>query len=58
MGAPTPLQGMLVVDEQKLTQLPDIDIARLFRNGSLSLINAHLLSLRNLGGLVDRKAGK
>jgi len=49
---------MLVVDEQKLNQMPDIDIVRLFRNGSLALINAHLLSLRNLGILVDRKGGK
>jgi len=52
------LNGMLVVDEQKLNQMPDIDIVRLFRNGSLALINAHLLSLRNLGILVDRKGGK
>jgi hypothetical protein len=49
------LNGMLVVDEQKLTQLPDIDIVRLFRNGSLALINAHLLSIRNLKGLMERK---
>lgn len=49
------LNGMLVVDEQKLSQLPDSDIARLFRSGSLALIHAHLLSLRNLTRLVERK---
>jgi hypothetical protein len=52
------LNGMLVVDEQKLIQLPDIDIVRLFRSGMLALINAHLVSLRNLGVLINRKAGR
>lgn len=52
------LNGMLVVDEQKLTQLPDSDIVKLFRSGLLALIHAHLLSLRNLGGLIDRKSEK
>lgn len=52
------LNGMLVVDEQKLAQLPDTDIVKLFRSGQLALIQAHLLSLRNLGGLIDRKSGK
>ena len=50
------LNGMLVVDEQKLTQLPDIDIVKMFRNGQLAMIHAHLLSLRNLGVLIERKA--
>jgi len=50
------LSGMLVVDEAKLAQLPDTDIVRLFRSGALALINAHLISLRNLGALLDRKA--
>jgi hypothetical protein len=49
------LNGMLVVDEQKLTMLPDIDIVKLFRSGNLALIHAHLLSLRNLHGLLERK---
>lgn len=52
------LNGMLVVDEQKLAQLPDMDVVRLFRNGSLALISAHLLSLRNLGALLDRKTAR
>jgi len=49
------LNGMLVVDEQNLSQMPDTDILRLFRGGSLSIIHAHLLSLRNLKGLMERK---
>jgi hypothetical protein len=56
-GRSYPLKGMLVVDEQKLTQLPDSDIVKLFRSGQLALIHAHLLSLRNFGVLIDRKAG-
>lgn len=50
------LNGMLVVDEPRLAQLPDADIVRLFRGGMLALINAHLISLRNLDVLIDRKA--
>ncbi len=49
------LNGLLVVDEQKLTELSDSDILTLFRNGGLALIHAHLLSLRNLDILIDRK---
>jgi len=52
------LNGMLVVDEQKLAKLPDTDIVRLVRSGAMALITAHLVSLRNLGVLIDRKAGR
>jgi hypothetical protein len=52
------LKGMLVVDEQKLSQLPDAEIVRLFRSGALALIQAHLVSLRNLDALMDRKTKK
>jgi hypothetical protein len=52
------LNGMLVVDEQRLAQLPDSDIVKMFRNGTLALIHAHLLSIRNLSGLVDRKQSR
>lgn len=57
-GSSYALNGMLVVDEQKLNQLPDSDIVRLFRNGSLALIHAHLLSLRNLGRLIECKVAR
>ena len=52
------LNGMLVVDEQRLTQLPDTDIVRLFRGGMLGLIHAHLLSLRNLDRLPALKQSR
>lgn len=57
-GRSYPLKGMLVVDEQKLAQLPESDIIKLFRSGQLAMIHAHLLSLRNFGVLIDRKAGR
>jgi hypothetical protein len=55
-GRSYPLKGMLVVDEQKLSQLPDADIIKLYRSGQLAMIHAHLMSLRNFGVLIDRKA--
>ncbi len=55
-GRSYPLKGMLVVDEQKLSQLPDTDIIKLYRSGQLAMIQAHLMSLRNFGILIDRKA--
>ena len=50
------LNGMLVVDEQKLTRMADADLVKLFRNGSLALVYAHLLSLRNFTTLMNLKA--
>ena len=50
------LNGMLVVDEQKLTQMADVDIVKMFRNGSMALVYAHLLSLRNFNVLLALKA--
>ena len=57
-GRTYPLNGMLVVDEEKMKQLPDSDIVKLFRNGTLALIHAHLFSLRNLNALIALKAKK
>ena len=54
-GRTYPLNGMLVVDEEKLTQLPDSDVVTLFRSGAVALIHAHLFSLRNLNTLIERK---
>lgn len=51
------LNGLLIVDEQQLAQLPDSDIVKLFRSGALALIHAHLLSLRNIDRLLQLKAG-
>ncbi|NTU57885.1 MAG: SapC family protein [Chlorobiaceae bacterium] len=49
------LNGMHMVDEQKFAELSDDEVAHMFRNGTLPLIYAHLLSMRNLQELVERK---
>ncbi|NTW52070.1 MAG: SapC family protein [Chlorobiaceae bacterium] len=49
------LNGMHVVDEQKLAELSEADVNELFKAGLLPLVYAHLLSLRNLQELVERK---
>ncbi|NHQ61116.1 SapC family protein [Chlorobium sp. BLA1] len=54
-GSPIALNGLLVVDEEKLAQLSDSEVTKLFRSGALALIHAHLLSLRNVDALVERK---
>jgi hypothetical protein len=43
-----------VVDESKLRALDRGVVQELFASGGLAVIYAHLMSLGNLGGLVDR----
>ena len=50
------LQGLLVVDENRLARLGDVAVLDLFRKGYLGLIYAHLASIKNLGRLNDIKA--
>ena len=55
-GGAFQLNGLLVIDETKYRAISEQDIVDLFRQGWLSLIDAHLLSLGNLGRLIDRLA--
>jgi hypothetical protein len=48
------VQGMLVVDEARLKQLPPATVQEWFASGELGLIYAHLLSLGNLKRLAQR----
>lgn len=48
------LQGMFVVDENKLRELSDEDALGLFRTGGMAAIYAHLMSVRNLTRLNKR----
>lgn len=48
------IDGMLLVDEQKLKQLPADIVAAWHTGGQLGLIYAHLLSLGNLSKLARR----
>ena len=50
------VEGLMVVDEKKLQALPDEMALSLFRTGELHLVSMHLLSLSNMGRLVDRIA--
>ncbi len=53
-GSQFRLHGLNVVDEAKLRALDSATVQELFANGSLAVIYAHLISLGNLGALVDR----
>jgi len=50
------VQGLLVVDEAKLKQLPVAALQEWLASGELGLLYAHLLSLGNLKQLVQRMA--
>lgn len=50
------LDGLWVVDEEKLAALSDADVVDLHRNGYLAAIYAHLLSLNNVNRLAQRGA--
>ena len=53
-GSQFRLNGLSVVDEAKLRTLEPAVVQELFANGSLAVVYAHLMSLGNLGTLVDR----
>lgn len=52
-GEKITLQGMRVVDEEKLKNLDSEKLAELNKSGVLFLIHMHLLSLSNFGRLMD-----
>lgn len=53
-GEKQQLEGMWVVDEARLLQLPDETVLSLFRSGFLGWVHAHLLSLGNVTRLARR----
>lgn len=53
-GSQFRLNGLKVVDEAKLRELNRDVVQELFANGALAVVYAHLISLGNLGVLVDR----
>lgn len=53
-GSQFRLNGLNVVDEAKLRELDRDSVQDLFAKGFLAVIYAHLMSLGNLGVLVDR----
>ncbi|MCK9388321.1 MAG: SapC family protein [Sulfuritalea sp.] len=53
-GSQFRLNGLNVVDEAKLRNLDRDVVQELFANGTLAVVYAHLMSLGNMGALVDR----
>lgn len=49
------VEGFLTVDEEKLRALPDDAVLDLHRTGLLSLVHAHMISLRNIQRLAQWK---
>lgn len=49
------LLGSWVVNEAKLRELDSNQVFELFQSGELALVYAHLLSLRNLIGMLERQ---
>ena len=47
------MKGFLAVDREKLIELPAETLQELVNNGSLELIYAHLLSMRNFAELLE-----
>ena len=56
--APIALTGMYRISEEKLHALPAATLQELARNGMLSRVYAHLLSLDNFQRLLDRRAAQ
>ena len=47
------VDGFLVVDEEKVRNLPDAAVLELHRNGLLGLIHLHWMSMRNMHPLLE-----
>ncbi len=56
--SPIALTGMHRISEEKLQALPAATLQELARNGMLSRVYAHLLSLDNFQRLLDRRAAR
>lgn len=50
------VNNFLMIDEAKLRTIDSVSVGRLFQSGELALVYAHLMSLSNLGRLIDRLA--
>jgi len=57
-GAEHNLSGFLVVDEEKLQNLPDDKVVELHQTGALRGIYTHLFSLASMNLLIERQANR
>ena len=54
-GTPIVVDGFMAVDEDRLNKLGDAELALLQRSGLMALVHAHLISLGNMRGLIERR---
>ena len=54
-GESLSVDGFMTVDEEALAKLPDAQIAQMYRNGLLGLLQTHMVSLNNMRRLLDRR---
>lgn len=57
-GAEHNLTGFLVIDEEKLQNLPDDKVVELHKSGAFRGIFTHLFSLANVNLLIERQAAR
>ena len=55
-GETLAVDGFLAVDEKKLAELPDAKVLELYRNGIMSLIEMHRVSMTNMNRLAAKSA--
>ena len=48
------LEGLYIIDQEKLSALDDDKVVQLFRTGDMALVHSHLLSLRHIERLAAR----
>jgi len=54
-GEQLSVDGFMTADEEAIGKLSDAQIATLYRNGLLGLIQIHITSLNNMRRLLDRR---
>ena len=54
-GEQLSVDGFMTADEEAIGKLPDAQIAQMYRNGLLDLIQFHIASLNNMRRLLDRR---
>ena len=54
-GEQLSVDGFMTADEEAIGKLPDAQIASMYRNGLLGLIQVHIASLNNMRRLLDRR---
>ena len=55
-GETLAVDGFMAVDEKKLAELPDAKIVEFYRNGIMSLIEMHRVSMTNMNRLASKSA--